>query len=161
MMSSVETWTKRDGKFDLEQFWKNIVRLFERADEYGLGDWANNTLDWFTRYVLLEYYLNELTTFYVDKYLDCVTMESNTKMTPPRRQVTTILIAFCAQRFVGASFMKTMCERNTTHLTESKYPPLKRTCTTSPTTQRLCWMPHRLPHSLPANVRKPLQLDRP
>jgi len=89
-MSSVETWTKRDGKFDLEQFWKNIVRLFERADEYGLGDWANNTLDWFTRYVLLEYYLNELTTFYVDKYLDCVTMESNTKMTPPRRQVMTI-----------------------------------------------------------------------
>jgi hypothetical protein len=53
MMSSVETWNKRDGSVNLETFWKNIVRLFERADLYGLEDWASETLAWFDRYVYL------------------------------------------------------------------------------------------------------------
>jgi len=49
MMSSVETWNKRDGKFNLERFWHNIVQLFECAEQYGVERWANETLNWFNR----------------------------------------------------------------------------------------------------------------
>jgi hypothetical protein len=46
MMSSAENWTRRDGKFNLQKFYDNIVSLFELDER-----WANETLNWWNQYV--------------------------------------------------------------------------------------------------------------
>jgi hypothetical protein len=44
LLSKVEAWTADDGVFSLEEFFKEVVGLFE---EYPDSTWAVSTLAWF------------------------------------------------------------------------------------------------------------------
>jgi hypothetical protein len=45
MMCSIDNWIKRDGKFDLESFYRYIVLLLSRQSPIGVR-WVTETFDW-------------------------------------------------------------------------------------------------------------------
>lgn len=48
MLSSVERWDKRDGKFNLDHFFQIILEFFD--PDIGLGEeWISETLAWWNK----------------------------------------------------------------------------------------------------------------
>ena len=81
MASSVDTWSRRDGKFDLQRFYDNIVALFGRD---GLGDrWADEQLMWMKKCDRPMNPTDELTICYLVRYQDYATMKALIKVTNP------------------------------------------------------------------------------
>jgi hypothetical protein len=46
MLSNTEQWTQDDGYFDMYEFFKTIVELFEDEEEGSRSTWAEETLKW-------------------------------------------------------------------------------------------------------------------
>jgi len=46
MLSNTEQWTQDDGSFDMYEFFKAIVELFDDEEEGSRNTWAVETLKW-------------------------------------------------------------------------------------------------------------------
>ena len=51
MLSNTEQWTQDDGYFDMYEFFKTIIELFEDEEVGGRSTWSEETLKWWNAWV--------------------------------------------------------------------------------------------------------------